>query len=111
MKTVLAWIQRFRWVAWVVLAAVIAAGTLILRRMFAGPPSPEEQRRFAMPAVPEAVARQVARAEERASVSRIQASAQAEAKKEELQQVLQIPDGDDGGKARRARLAAMLRTL
>jgi hypothetical protein len=110
MMTIRAWFARFRWVGWLVLAAVIAVFTLVLRRMFAGA-SPQDRQRFQMPAVPPVVQQRVEAAEEQAAVARIQASTQAAAKREELQQVLQIPDGSDGGAERRKRLAALLRTL
>lgn len=110
MATVRAWIARFQWVGWIVLAAVIAIFTLVLRRMFAGT-SDKDRERFQMPAVPPEVQQRVQMAEERATVARIQASTQADTKKEELQQVMQIPDGQDGGAERRKRLAALLRTL
>jgi len=110
MAAIRAWFARFRWLVWVLFAAVIAIGTLIVRRMVAGP-SAKEGQRHQLPTVPLEVQRRVQAAEEHATVARIQASAQAEAKKEELQQVMQIPDGPDGGAERRKRLAALLRTL
>jgi hypothetical protein len=110
MTTIRAWIARLKWDGWIILAAVIAICTLVLRRMFAGT-SERERQRFQLPAVPPEVQQRVRDAEEHAIVTQIQASAQAEAKKEELQQVMQIPDGNDGGAERRRRLAALLRTL
>ena len=110
MTQIRAWIARFRWVGWIVLAGVIAVFTLVFRRMFAGT-SDKDKAKFQMPAVPPAVQQRVQQAEEQATVTRIQASTQAETKKEELTQVLQIPDGPDGGAERRKRLAAMLRSL
>lgn len=110
MAQVRAWIARFRWIGWIVLAAAVAALTLVVRRMFAGT-SPQELARFQMPAVPPLVQQQVQVAEEHATVTRIQASTQADVKKDELTQVLQIPNGADGGAERRRRLAAMLRDM
>ena len=110
MAAIRAWFARFRWGVWILLAGVIAVGTLIVRRMLAGPSAQDAQRRQ-LPTVPLEVQRRVQVAEEHAIVTRIQAHTQAEAKKDELQQVLAIPDGPDGGAERRKRLAALLRTL
>lgn len=113
MKTFLAWVARFRWVAWIVLAAVIAIGVLLIRRLFAGT---NDRQKFQMPAVPPEVQRQVEKAEERALVARVEAHTLAEAKKQELVEIVKIPDGpmpdgQDGGKERRKRLAALLQNL
>ena len=102
--------ERFRWVGWVVLAAVIAIATLVIRRMFAGP-SEADRQRFTMPAVPTAVQQRVERAEERATVARIEASAQATAQRQQLEQIAKIPDGPDAGANRRKQLADLLRTI
>lgn len=97
---------RFKWVAWIVFAAVVAVLVLVLRRLFSSP-SDKDRARYTMPAVPSAVQQRVEHAEEQAQVARVQASVHAEAKKEELQQIQQIPNGTE----RRRRLADMLRTL
>jgi hypothetical protein len=114
-KSIQAWFARFKWALWVLLAALVSLGVFILRRMFAGT-SAKDKERFQMPEVPPTVLKQVEKAEEQATIARIQAQTQAEDKHAELQQITQIPDGPtptggDGGAERRKRLATLLRTL
>ena len=105
-----AWLAKYKWLSWSLLAIIIAVFTLILRRMFSGV-SEADRQRYQSPAVPFEVQQQVRKAEEQAIVARIEASTQAASKKEELQATMQIPDGPDNGAERRKRLAALLRTL
>lgn len=105
MKRIVAWLQSVKWVAWVVLAVVIAVGLLILRFGFRSPSWPGGTTPGTPgPLVPPEVQARVEKAEEQALEARVRASATAAAQTTELAEIGKIPDGRE----RRQRLAAML---
>ena len=108
MKRIVAWLQSVKWVAWVVVAAAVAVGVLILRYSFRAPPKPGTTGAgTGEPLVPPEVQARVEQAEEQALIARVQATATATTQVGELDAIGKIPDG----KVRRQRLAAMLGRL
>ena len=103
MKRLVSWIKSLRWVAWAILAFVVVLVIWLVKGLFDGPKTGTGR----LPEVPQKLKEKVAKVEEAALVSKVEARVEAEKAKEALDEIAEIDDG----KERRKRLAEMLRGL
>lgn len=100
--------KRFKWVIVSVGGVLLLVIAFLLRGLFARKaPERDPLDPKPLPPIDERIKEQVAKAEEEATVARIEARVRAETDREQLERINQVEDGAE----RRRRLAAMLRRL
>ena len=103
MKRLVSWIKSLRWVAWAILAFVVVLVIWLVKGLFDGPKTGPGR----LPEAPKKLKEKVAKVEEAALVSKVEARVEAEKAKEALDEIAKVDDG----KERRKRLAEMLNGL
>lgn len=102
--------KRSKWVLVSVAGGVLLVVAFLLRGLFMKPRSGTETDPLEpkpLPPIDERIKEQVAKAEEEATVARIEAKVRADVDREQLERINQVEDGAE----RRRRLATMLRRL
>jgi len=100
--------KRSKWALIAVVGGILLVVAFLLRGIFTRPdPKRKPTEPQPLPPIDERIKEQVAKAEEEATVARIEARVQASTDREQLERINQVDDGAE----RRRRLAAMLRRL
>lgn len=100
--------KRFKWVILSVAGVLVLVLIFLLRALTRPKPAePKPDGPQPLPPIDERIKERVAKAEEEATVARIEAKVRADTDREQLERINQVEDGAE----RRRRLAAMLRRL
>jgi hypothetical protein len=106
MKSVVAWVKTSKWVLYLVAAGILMILGMVLYSLFHSPQdnTPGSSR---LPEVPKPLLEKVEKAEEAALIAKVEAKVKSDTDRTKLAEAQAIADG----KARRAALAAVLRSL
>ena len=104
MKSVVAWFQTSKWVLYLVASVILMILGMVLASLFHTPDPSGTSR---LPEVPKPLQQKVEKAEEQALVAKVEAKVKSDTDRARLAEAQAVPEGA----ARRAALAAVLRSL
>lgn len=107
MKSVVAWVKTSKWVLYLVAAGILLVLGAVLYSLFHSPQDRDPSKPSRLPEVPKPLLEKVEKAEEEALVAKVEARVKSDTDRTKLAEAQAIADG----KARRAALAAVLRSL
>lgn len=106
MKTVIAWFKTSKWALYAVAAFLLMILGVVLYSLFHSPQD-DPTKPTRLPEVPKPLLEKVEKAEEAALVAKVEARVKSDTDRAKLTEAQAVADG----KARRAALAAVLRSL